>query len=156
MQRGQQKLSYSGVVLISLLWLVMFIMLFFSIGQVVNWLDYLYIISYIKLSVTPIKYVPQVSFAWYVATVEWGLVLFGPGDIFGVCWIPDHECVKWLSTKTGMQARHKNILPSALLLLRNNFPLIMEFPALHIATLLLLIILDSFVFNSLILQNVFY
>ena len=25
------------------------------------WLDYLYIISYIKLVVTPIKYIPQVS-----------------------------------------------------------------------------------------------
>ena len=61
LQHGQQKLSYSGIVLIGLLWLVMFIMLFLSIGQVINWLDYLYIISYIKLSVTPIKYIPQVS-----------------------------------------------------------------------------------------------
>jgi cystinosin len=61
LQRGTQKPSWSGVALICLLWLVMFTTLFVSVAGVVDWLDYLYIISYIKLAVTPIKYLPQVS-----------------------------------------------------------------------------------------------
>lgn len=45
----------------SILWLIMLVALFVSVAEVVDWLDYLYIISYIKLAVTPIKYIPQVS-----------------------------------------------------------------------------------------------
>ena len=60
-QRGMQKLSYAGIVVISLMWLVMLVTLFISIGGIIDWLDYLYVISYIKLAVTPIKYIPQVN-----------------------------------------------------------------------------------------------
>ncbi len=61
LQRGKQKLSYSGIALMCFMWLTMLLTLFLSIGGVIEWLDYLYIISYIKLAVTPIKYIPQVS-----------------------------------------------------------------------------------------------
>ena len=61
LQRGKQRLSYSGIVLIGLMWLIMVVSLFVTVAKVLDWLDYLYIISYIKLSITPIKYIPQVN-----------------------------------------------------------------------------------------------
>ena len=60
LQRGKQRLSYSGIVLIGLMWLIMLVSLFVAVAKVLDWLNYLYIISYIKLAVTPIKYIPQV------------------------------------------------------------------------------------------------
>ena len=43
------------------LWLAMFVPLGVSAFGHLAWLDYLYIVSYVKLVVTPIKYIPQVS-----------------------------------------------------------------------------------------------
>ena len=51
----------------------MLISLFVSIGKKLQWLDLLYIVSYVKLAVTLIKYVPQVSL---IASFSIGLECF--------------------------------------------------------------------------------
>ena len=61
LQRGGQRMSYIGMFLLSLMWLTIFITLFVAVGNKLSWLNYLYVLSYIKLAVTLIKYVPQVS-----------------------------------------------------------------------------------------------
>lgn len=50
--------------LISLAWLFIIVTLFVVIfgDNLISWLQYLYYFSYIKLGVTIIKYIPQVSF----------------------------------------------------------------------------------------------
>ena len=51
----------------------MLISLFVSIGKKLQWLGLLYIVSYVKLAVTLIKYVPQVSL---IASFSIGLECF--------------------------------------------------------------------------------
>lgn len=48
------------MLLLTAMWLVIFISLFVSVGNKLSWLDYLYVLSYVKLAVTLVKYVPQV------------------------------------------------------------------------------------------------
>lgn len=60
-ERGGQRVSYSALVLLTLMWLTIFISLFVAVGGKLDWLDFLYVFSYIKLAVTLVKYVPQ---AW--------------------------------------------------------------------------------------------
>ena len=60
-QRGKQRVSYSGMILLIVFWLVMIISLFVSVGGKLPWLEFLYIASYVKLAITLVKYVPQVS-----------------------------------------------------------------------------------------------
>jgi cystinosin len=60
-KRDKQRVSIVGSIIIAILWVFMFVSLFVSIGGVLAWLDLLYFISYVKLAVTLIKYVPQVS-----------------------------------------------------------------------------------------------
>lgn len=54
-------MSYVGMVLVAAMWLTIIISLFVSVGHKLAWLDFLYILSYVKLAVTLVKYVPQVS-----------------------------------------------------------------------------------------------
>ena len=60
-QRGGQRVSYTGIVLLILFWLTLIISVFVAVGGKLKWLDYLYVASYVKLAITLIKYVPQVS-----------------------------------------------------------------------------------------------
>lgn len=53
-------MSWVGIVLLTALWLAMLVSLGVSAFGQLAWLDFLYIISYVKLGVTPIKYIPQV------------------------------------------------------------------------------------------------
>ena len=61
LQRGGQRVSYTALVLLVLMWLTIFISLFVAVGGKLDWLDFLYVFSYIKLAVTLVKYVPQVG-----------------------------------------------------------------------------------------------
>ena len=70
-QRGGQRISRVAMVLLSGGWLFAIISLFVAVGHKITWLQYLYYLSYIKLGVTLIKYVPQVSI-----TVVWGECAF--------------------------------------------------------------------------------
>ena len=54
-------MSYFAIVLVILMWVVVFVSLGVAIGGKLSWLEFLYIFSYVKLTVTLIKYVPQVS-----------------------------------------------------------------------------------------------
>lgn len=72
-------MSYVGMVLVAAMWLTIIISLFVSVGHKLAWLDFLYILSYVKLAVTLIKYVPQVSryahgvYIMYVLYKGWSL-----------------------------------------------------------------------------------
>ncbi|XP_069784477.1 cystinosin isoform X2 [Narcine bancroftii] len=58
-ERGEQRVSKVTTVILVALWLFGSIILFVAIADKVSWLQYLYYISYIKLVVTLIKYIPQ-------------------------------------------------------------------------------------------------
>ncbi len=59
-ERGEQKISLPMWTLVGGLWLTIFVALGASITEKINWLQYLYYLSYIKVGTTPIKYTPQV------------------------------------------------------------------------------------------------
>ena len=65
-QRDKQRVSYVAIAILIVLWALMLISLFVSIGKKLQWLDLLYIVSYVKLAITLIKYVPQVSLIAYL------------------------------------------------------------------------------------------
>ena len=54
-------MSYTGMVVFALCWLTIFISLFVAVGGKLEWLDFLYVASYVKLAITLLKYIPQVS-----------------------------------------------------------------------------------------------
>ncbi|MED6285461.1 hypothetical protein CHARACLAT_029558 [Characodon lateralis] len=60
-ERGGQKVSWTARFLLLIGWTFALISLFVAVAQKITWLEYLYYFSYIKLAVTLIKYVPQVS-----------------------------------------------------------------------------------------------
>lgn len=58
-ERGGQKVSRTACFLLVVGWTFALVSLFVAVAKQITWLDYLYYISYIKLAVTLIKYVPQ-------------------------------------------------------------------------------------------------
>ncbi|XP_054452860.1 cystinosin [Anoplopoma fimbria] len=58
-ERGGQKVSRTAVVLLVIGWTFALVSLFLAVAKQITWLDYLYYVSYIKLAVTLVKYVPQ-------------------------------------------------------------------------------------------------
>lgn len=60
-ERGQQRVSLTGRVLLALAWLTALVAVILAAAKVVTWLQMLYIISYVKLGITLVKYIPQ---AW--------------------------------------------------------------------------------------------
>ncbi|CAD5112730.1 DgyrCDS1947 [Dimorphilus gyrociliatus] len=59
--RGDQRISKTALVILSLTSVALVISLFVAVGGKITWLVYLQIFSYVKLVVTLIKYIPQ---AW--------------------------------------------------------------------------------------------
>jgi len=53
--------SYTALVILALFWLTLVVSLFVAVGGKLKWLDFLYVASYVKLAITLVKYVPQVS-----------------------------------------------------------------------------------------------
>ena len=60
MQRGKQKVSKIAIVLLILMYLLIAVCMIVALAGPLSWLNYLYILSYIKLAVTVFKYTPQV------------------------------------------------------------------------------------------------
>lgn len=60
-ERGEQKVSGTARSLLLLFLLVVVVTLALSLASVISWLSLLYVISYIKLFITVVKYIPQ---AW--------------------------------------------------------------------------------------------
>lgn len=59
-QRDKQKVSIVVIIILVAMWLFIFISLFVAVGQKLQWLEFLYFLSYVKLAVTLVKYIPQV------------------------------------------------------------------------------------------------
>ncbi|XP_039985308.1 cystinosin isoform X3 [Xiphias gladius] len=58
-ERGGQKVSWAAFFVLLIAWTFALVSLFLAVAKQITWLDYLYYFSYIKLTVTLIKYVPQ-------------------------------------------------------------------------------------------------
>ncbi|EDW16846.2 cystinosin homolog [Drosophila mojavensis] len=58
-ERGQQRVSKVAYGLLSIFALIVIISAGLAGGSVIDWLDFLYYCSYIKLAITIIKYIPQ-------------------------------------------------------------------------------------------------
>lgn len=61
LQKGDQQVSWTAKAIMSLYGIILFVLLVFVNLEKVAWLDFLYYCSYIKLTITLIKYIPQVS-----------------------------------------------------------------------------------------------
>ena len=81
-QRGKEKVSKIAIILIILMYLVIVVCMIVSLAGPLSWLNYLYILSYIKLAVTVFKYTPQ---------VRWGVtescMLCAPGAFCQLAWV---------------------------------------------------------------------
>lgn len=60
-ERGDQQVSKTAKAILTTILLVSVVMVVLSSATVVQWLDFLYYVSYVKLFITLIKYIPQVS-----------------------------------------------------------------------------------------------
>lgn len=58
-RRHNQKISLTTKIILKIILILVTIFAGLSIGGIINWLDFLYFCSYIKLAITLIKYVPQ-------------------------------------------------------------------------------------------------
>uniref|UniRef100_A0A336LCR6 Cystinosin homolog n=1 Tax=Culicoides sonorensis TaxID=179676 RepID=A0A336LCR6_CULSO len=58
-ERGNQRVSYTAQGFLGFFSLTIIVTLFLSIFETMTWLDFLYTLSYIKLAITLLKYVPQ-------------------------------------------------------------------------------------------------
>eukprot|EP00731_Ephydatia_muelleri_P018975 Em0011g1015a len=58
-QRDKQKVSIVVIIILVAMWLFIFISLFVAVGKKLQWLEFLYFLSYVKLAVTLVKYIPQ-------------------------------------------------------------------------------------------------
>lgn len=65
-ERGDQQISRTGRSLIGSFIIMLIISLILGASSVIAWIDFLYFISYIKLIITIIKYIPQVSFSFII------------------------------------------------------------------------------------------
>ncbi|GAU89611.1 hypothetical protein RvY_02143 [Ramazzottius varieornatus] len=69
-----QKLFKGTILGLGGLWLTTIILLLLSVTHVILWLDYLYYFSYVKLTITLIKYLPQVWMNYKrKSTVGWSI-----------------------------------------------------------------------------------
>lgn len=58
-ERGNQRVSYTATGIIGVFFLTIITTGILSIVETMKWLDFLYTLSYIKLAITLMKYVPQ-------------------------------------------------------------------------------------------------
>lgn len=59
-ERQEQRVSYLAKGILCLFFVLVIIFAGLAGGAVIHWLDFLYYCSYIKLTITLIKYIPQV------------------------------------------------------------------------------------------------
>lgn len=63
-ERGDQRVSITAKGILGIFAAFLSISFILSLTDVILWLDFLYFCSYVKLAITLIKYVPQVSFTF--------------------------------------------------------------------------------------------
>lgn len=61
-ERADQRVSLTARGILGIFGLFLFISIILAGTDVIHWLDFLYYCSYVKLAITLIKYVPQVTF----------------------------------------------------------------------------------------------
>lgn len=61
-ERAEQRVSLTARSILGLFFVLVVIFTVLALTDVIHWLDFLYYCSYIKLTITLIKYIPQVSF----------------------------------------------------------------------------------------------
>ncbi|XP_036360786.1 cystinosin homolog isoform X2 [Octopus sinensis] len=87
-ERGTQKVSKIGQVIIILMMLFIFISLIVAGAKAINWLQFLYYLSYVKLFVTFIKYIPQCHMNCVRRSTEgwsiWGVLMDFTGGTFSI------------------------------------------------------------------------
>ncbi|KAJ8975950.1 hypothetical protein NQ317_010885 [Molorchus minor] len=77
-ERGEQRVSITASSIMGIFGLCLIISIILSATNVIHWLDFLYICSYVKLTITLIKYIPQAYMNYKrKSTVGWSI-----GNIF--------------------------------------------------------------------------
>lgn len=77
-QIGNQRVSTTARIIHGIFIVFILISIILAIANVITWLDFLYYCSYVKLSITLIKYVPQAFYNYKrKSTVGWSI-----GNIF--------------------------------------------------------------------------
>ncbi|RZC35768.1 cystinosin -like [Asbolus verrucosus] len=77
-ERSDQRISITARVILGLFGLFLFISIILAGTDVIHWLDFLYYCSYVKLTITLIKYIPQAYMNYKrKSTVGWSI-----GNIF--------------------------------------------------------------------------
>ncbi|XP_054646080.1 cystinosin [Dunckerocampus dactyliophorus] len=73
-ETGGQRVSWTARLLLLIGWSFAGISLFLAVARRISWLDYLYFVSYIKLAITLVKYVPQALMNYRrKSTVGWSI-----------------------------------------------------------------------------------
>lgn len=73
-ERGDQRVSVFGKSLLTIFAGVIILTTILSLTEVIHWLNFLYICSYVKLSITLIKYVPQAYMNYQrKSTIGWSI-----------------------------------------------------------------------------------
>ncbi|TMW46542.1 hypothetical protein DOY81_008373 [Sarcophaga bullata] len=73
-ERGEQRISNTSAGLLGLFTLFVIISAGLAAGNVIHWLDFLYYCSYVKLTITIIKYVPQALMNYRrKSTIGWSI-----------------------------------------------------------------------------------
>lgn len=73
-ERGDQRVSITARGIIGIFGVFLFISLILSATNVIHWLDFLYFCSYVKLTITLIKYMPQAYMNYQrKSTVGWSI-----------------------------------------------------------------------------------
>lgn len=73
-ERGNQRVSYTAQALLGIFSLTILVTLVLAFVEKMVWLDFLYTISYIKLAITLLKYVPQAILNYRRrSTVGWSI-----------------------------------------------------------------------------------
>jgi len=73
-ERGGQTVSKTALFIVSIFFIIVIVSMGLSIGNKLSWLDFLYISSYIKLTITLIKYIPQAIMNYKrKSTIGWSI-----------------------------------------------------------------------------------
>lgn len=75
-QRGQQRVSNIARIILGTFFILVCALAGLASFQQIHWLDFLYYCSYIKLTITLIKYIPQVIFNKNTLTLKYYFFVF--------------------------------------------------------------------------------
>ncbi|GAB1605915.1 cystinosin homolog [Argonauta hians] len=87
-ERGNQSVSLTGKIITSLMLVYIIVNLIIAGAKVITWLQFLYDLSYLKLFITAIKYIPQCRLNFIRRSTDgwsiWGVALDFTGGVFSI------------------------------------------------------------------------